>query len=235
MEVMNYMKIKRFSILLSALLLAAMAIVPCVSAAPASDYDFSGLSTPTASTAASYQTQMGYSSSSATNAWATDAYSGIDSASVFFFNGHGVIDNGVDGGGIAFTNKIIYATNPYVGDFALVNKNNEIRDVLLAVYDACYTGTTSSTHGNLVDMSITKGVDNVIGFTGSIGASKSNYWSDRFWYRLSTGESIGNAANNAKNDAYWNGVPGWDGLNTMIVKGSDPVNTYLTPARMGNY
>jgi hypothetical protein len=229
------MKKNRIGILLSALLLAAMAIVPCVSAAQASNYDFSGLSTPTAANAVYYQNQMGYNPQMTTDAWADDAYDDMENDAIFFFNGHGILENGVNGGGIAFTNYRIVASNPDSGDYSLNYLNNEMRDLLLAVYDGCYTGRTSANHGNLVDMSITKGADNVIGFTGLIGATKSNYWSDQFWYRTRTGESIGSAAVNAKNDAYFYGTRGYDGVDTLVVKGSNPSNTYLTPARMGNY
>ena len=108
-------------------------MVPIASAAQASNYDFSGLSTPTAANAVYYENQMGYSTQMETNAYASTAFNNMDSDAIFFFNGHGVTESGVNGGGIAFSYKKIVASSPDSGDSALVDKNNQIRDVLLAV------------------------------------------------------------------------------------------------------
>ena len=72
-------------------------------------------------------------------------------------------------------------------------------------------------------------MDNVIGFSGSVGLDKTNYWADKFWERTNNGESIGDAANNARNDAFWFAWPymGNDGIDTIVVQGDNPYGTYL--------
>ena len=225
------MKRFKFSVVLLAILLAAMAMVPCVSAYQASDYDMTGVSTPTATTAKNYQIQMGYSAEDYTDAWTVDALNRLDNDAIFFFNGHGITESGVNGGGIVFQSGRLLAQNPDItADKALSSKTSaQIGDTTLAVYVACYTAATSANHGNLVTMSRSKGMDNVIGFSGSVGLDKTNYWADKFWERTNNGESIGDAANNARNDAFWFAWPymGNDGIDTIVVQGDNPYGTYL--------
>jgi len=226
------MKRLKIGVVLLAFLLAAMAIVPGVSALQASNYDMTGLSTPTATTAKNYQIQKGYSAVALTDAWTGDAFdTRLNDDAIFFFNGHGIKESGVNGGGIMFKSGMLVAQNPHIAaDRDLSTKTTaQIGDMKLAVYDACYTAATSANHGNLVTMSRTKGVDNVIGFSGSIGVDKSNYWADNFWGRLKDGESIGSAANNARNDAFWFAWPymGDDGIDTIVVQGDNPSGSYI--------
>lgn len=207
------------------------------------DFNYPDLSTtPTASNAASNQDSMGYNGYPNTNAGAGSAYSWLIDDAIFFANGHGLIyDSGEKGGGIKFYDGsqdswlvAKYHANHPQNPYYLSNFNSgEISDVLLAVYVACYSAYTNTYNGNLLDVSVTdKGVDAAIGFSGLISNGKSNYWSDRFWYRTSSGETIYNAAMNAKEDTWWTFPFGYGGVDTIVLKGS--TGNYLTPARYGS-
>lgn len=209
----------------------------------ADDYDFNypDLSTtPTASNAASNQNNIGYSSFAHTNVGAGSAYNWLKDDAIFFANGHGLkYDTGEKGGAIEFydgnqyswlvaSRNNIHPQNPYY----LSDYTSEITDVLLAVYVACYSGYTNTYNGNLLDVSINKGVDAAIGFSDLISNSKSNYWSDRFWYRTKNGETIYNAAINAKEDTWWTFPFGYGGVDTIVLRGS--TGNSLSPARYGS-
>lgn len=227
------------------LLVCALAGLTSITAAApfADDYDFNypDLSTtPTASNAASYQSSMGYDDFSHTNANAETAYNRLKNDAIFFVNGHGLkYDTGEKGGAIQFYDGqetwIVASRGPYSPGVScyLSDYDNEITDVLLAVYVSCYSACTNTYNGNLLDVSVTdKGVDAAIGFSGLIDNGKSNYWSDQFWYRTTNSETIYNAAINAKGDSWWTFPFGYGGVDTIVLKGS--TGNYLTPARYGS-
>jgi len=220
----------------------------------ADDYQFSyeDLSTiPTAETAANEQSIIAYGGMPHTNSDASYAYNRITNDSIFFFNGHGIRsrDDGEHGGGLSFwngTDKTIIAaehidaplntTTYYIAEF-----NDQMNDVLLAVYVACWSGRTSAHLGNLVTMTHSKGADNVIGFTEELLNPQSNYWSDRFWYRcragsiLGTPQTIPTAAQSAKTDVLIAFYPYTGGVSSLIGEyhSDGGVYDYLIPARYG--
>ncbi len=93
--------------------------------------------------------------------------------------------------------------------------------------------TRTPTYGNLLDESIYKGVDSVIGFYDAILNSKGNEWSNKFWYYTAEkGQTIYDAAINAKNDVYWTFPWGYWGIDSIVLKGS--TSDTLHPARYGS-
>ncbi|PKL58565.1 MAG: hypothetical protein CVV34_01665 [Methanomicrobiales archaeon HGW-Methanomicrobiales-5] len=227
------MKPKRIGTLLSALLLAAMIIVPCVSAYQASSYGTSytdGLDTTTAaSTARSEQSSMGYSASYIGNTNANIAFSRMTADNVFFFDGHG------SAGQIVFQqsgiDSAITASNPSLPRLSSYT-SGELNDIALAVYMACNTANSDSTNGNLLDQSTSKGVDTAVGFSSTIYPTQSSYWSNRFWYYLDEGYNIRDAAvyatsDNSNNFGWWN----QGGMNNYVIRGS--LSSAIDPARAG--
>lgn len=162
---------------------------------------------------------------------------------IFFVNTHGVVSSGTTGGAIWFYNgtmSILSAENKgwlhYYPECFLSDYTTELKDVLLAVYLSCWSGQTNPYFGNLVDVSKTKGVDNVIGFSGSINITPAAYWSDRFWYRclygmLGNHQYIKHAASGAVMDVGMQ-YQDFGGLDTIYAKYRYP-NEYLDPARYG--
>ena len=62
--------------------------------------------------------------------------------------------------------------------------DNELDDLLLAVYSACLTGQESPDYGDLVQESVDKGVDTAIGFRQLILDNQQRKWGEAFWYYL---------------------------------------------------
>lgn len=229
------------------LLISLISLIVCsASAYPAHNYDISDSTldtTPTAEDAKDDQEAMGYSGYSDTNLPASDAYSDFEDDAIFFFNGHGLTyDNGVKGGGIIFgSNSLIlgqddssnYPGNSryYIEDYG----GNDLEGVLLAVYLSCYSSHYSQYHGNLAWLTVGKGADVCIGFDESIIESKSCYWSEQFWEHAKDGETIADAADDAKNDCYWQYPYGYHGIDSYqpYVETSGNSDNYLTPARYG--
>ncbi len=199
--------------------------------------------TPTAADAEIDQEAIGYTGYSSTNSLAYYAHTYLKNDAIFFFNGHGITytDN-VNGGGIefggdsvilgkAFSNYPINKTKYYISSYL----NDELDNVLLAFYLACYSAAESDHHGNLVQKTVEKGADTCIGFQGSIIESKSCRWSEQFWEYLKNGETIADAADDAKNDCYWQYPFGYHGIDAYIlgVETAGNSNNYLIPARYG--
>jgi len=224
----------RFGILLSALLLAAMAIVPCVSAYQASSYgtyysdDYLDTRS-VAQTARSELSSMGYSSTYYGNADATDAYNGMAFDQVFFFDGHG------DAGMMKFrkstVSTFITADNPgyaRISDYSY----NSLNDMALAVYMSCNSANTGATNGNLMDESTSNGVDSVVGFSNYINSAQSGYWSGRFWYYLDEQYNINDAAVYSLIDT--RSQYGWfnpGGMDSYVIRGS--LSSTIDPQRAG--
>jgi len=145
-----------------------------------------------ASNSATIQDLINYDGNYLPNYGASTGFMNFQDDAIFYVNGHGLWFGGeTGGGGVEFydgtTTSLLIAQYtdwlpPYDAYF-LSDLSTELKDVLLAVYVVCYSGRTCPDTGNLVDMSASKGVDNVIGFKDPIGNIQSNYWSDRFWYR----------------------------------------------------
>ena len=217
----------------------------------ADDYGFGYLdgiiTTSATGTAANEQSEMSYGGMPHTNSSALYAYNRMTNDSIFYFNGHGVESYDFTcGGAVQFWDgnqtSLIAAQHidtPNFTAYYIENFNTEINDILLAVYVVCYSGTTNPHLGNLVEMTSSKGADNVIGFRSEIDNYLSNYWSDRFWYRCRAGfygnpQMIPFAANGAKTDvllAYqdYGGVDSLRGIYHYYYGQYD----YLTPARYG--
>jgi len=226
------MKTLKISVILLALLLAAMAMVPMVSAYQASNYGTNygdGLDTSSvAQTAQSEQNSMGYSASRYLNSNADSAFSRMASDNVFFFDGHG------DAGRILFkqngVSTIITGNNlnyPRLSSYIY----GELNDVALAVYMACNTANTNTINGNLLDESTSRGIDTALGFSNSINSAQSGYWSNRFWYYLDERYNFNDAAVYATSDtrATYNNDAG--GLDSYVIRGS--LSGAIDPARAG--
>ena len=162
----------------------------------------------------------------------------------FFFFGHAGGRPDDPGGAIFFYNGtesyLIAENRGYipVGDhYYLSSTTTELNDILLAVYEGCYTGKTSSYFGNLVDVSSQKGIDNSIGFGQKIYSPHAEYWSERFWYRCLYGQNgnhqtIKNAANGAVQDIMIKYGDHY-GFLYMYTRYRPPYHDYLDPARYG--
>ena len=227
------MKTKRIGILLSALLLAAIAIVPCVSAYQASSYGAiytGGLdSRITAQTAESKLSSMGYSGTYHWNDAANSALRRMPSDQAFFFVGHG---------GPGFINyeqsgvtTSLTANNPGLARISSLNPN-DLKDMALAVFMGCDTSDYDSTNGNLLSTSTSMGVDTAMGFADDITSPQVGYWSGRFWYYLDNGYSVSQATSSADTDnianfGYWS----QGGMNSHYIQGNS--NIIIDPARAG--
>lgn len=229
------------------LLIGLISLLVCsVSAYPAHNYDtyVSDLdTTPTAADAEIDQEAIGYTGYSSTNCLASYAYTHFPNDAIFFFNGHGITytDN-VKGGGIQFGGDSVIIAKSYNGNpinkakYCITDYSyNELDNVLLAVYLACYSAVESQYHESLVRHTVEKGADTCIGFQGSIIESKSCRWSEQFWEYLKNGETIADAADDAKNDCYWQYPFGYHGIDAYIlgVETAGNSNNYLIPARYG--
>lgn len=64
--------------------------------------------------------------------------------------------------------------------------DSDFNSVEVIVLTSCYSGRS----GGFVDTLLEKGVDVVIGFNGSIEQTTSAYWTDRFIYALSLGNTV---------------------------------------------
>ncbi len=172
----------------------------------ADDYDFYyttepiAITIPFAQTAADLQSTMSYGGMPHSNSTSLYAYNRMPYDAVFLFLGHGVESSyGNKGGAVFFWNGTDNSTiaaeqtayTPYYPTYFLSSYNTEINDILLAVYAACWSGRSSPDYGDLLDMSTTKGVDNVIGFEDPLTDVLVCYWSDRFWYRCREGGFLG--------------------------------------------
>lgn len=231
---MRNMKKTRFGILLSALLLAAMTIVPCVSAYQASSYGaiYSGGldSRISAQTAQSELSSMGYSGTYHWNEAAGTALNMMPSDQVFFFVGHagpGFINYEKNGVLTSLT-----ANNPGLARISSLSYS-DLNDMALAVYMGCDTANTDSTNGNLLSTSTSLGVDTAMGFSQDITSPQVGYWSGRFWNYLDNGYSVSQAAgaadaDNQANFGYWQ----QGGMDYRVIQG----NNYLVidPARAGS-
>lgn len=198
-----------------------------------------------ATTAANYQSIVGYNSFNCHDCGAYCPFTNIKDDALFFFSGHGACYNLSDCGGFLVffngTKSYIIAEQkgysiPNFDQYYLSSTSTELNDILIAIYAACYSGRTSNYFGNLVDMSYQKGADNVIGFSSLIYYPPAGTWSDRFWYRCLYGQmgnpqSFKNAASGAIGDAVME-HGGLYGLQYAYSKFSFPYE-YLNPARYG--
>lgn len=225
----------RFGILLSALLLAAMVIVPGVSAYQASSYGntYSNLDTnQVARDAADELYDMGYVSTAHTGyPGATAARNLMSSDNVFFFDGHG------SPGMIQFADSAdSYLTaRADTGYPHLQSSSGQLADIVLAVYMACNTAVASDTNGNLAYQSYAEGVDMSIGWSSNINSAQSEYWSGRFWYWLDDGCSVKIASQRATSDLtdlYTAGNLG--GMNNSVCRSSGTCASTIDPARAGS-
>jgi len=216
-----------------------LAILTCsVSALPAANNFDCSDTTPTAYDAQVDQSSMGYDSSSSTNAYASTAYNQFKSDAIFFFNGHGLFyDDSHKGGGIKFSSEswILANTDGHnPGNYRkyISNYGDDIDDVLLVVYLACYSSHNNPYNGDLVKETVTnKHADICIGFDGEIEVENGKCWSESFWDRVRNGETVSDATSNAKDDCYWQWPVGYHGIDTYEISGS--YNSCLTPARYG--
>jgi hypothetical protein len=219
----------------------------------ADDYQFyytDASTLPAAQTAADEQSDMSYGGMPHTNSSALYAYNRMPDDAVFLFVGHGVVSGySNEGGGIRFWNGTSYSTiaaqstgyNPGFPTYYLDSFDNEINDILLAVYAACYSAKSSPDYGNLLSMSYAKGVDNVIGFNNELYLGPEKYWSDRFWYRCRAGsiygtpQTIPTAATGAATDVFME-FGTWGGVQTLQgnYHSNFGVYDYLIPARYGS-
>lgn len=229
------MKTKKIGILLSAFLLAAMVIVPCVSAYQASSYGTNygdGMDTTSiALNARNELKHMGYTSSYFGNRDANTAYNRMTSDQVFYFFGHG------DAGRILFKESglpmtAISADNPYLLPTISGHSYSEMNDIALAIYLACNTANTDSTNGNLLYESTSNGVDTAVGFSNYITKGQAAYWSDQFMYYLDEQYNINDAAVYSLVDVRNEyGMFNVGGMDSYVIQGS--VSSTIDPQRAG--
>jgi len=233
------MKRCKFSVILFALIVAAMAAVPCVSAYQASSYgpEYSNMNTmQSAINADAELDNMGYISTAYyhsgiwfPNPTASDARTRMSNDNVFFFIGHG------GPGLIEFPDSSrVTAQNTGASSHYLQGSTGELNDIILAVYMACNTGVTSSVYGNLLGQSYSEGIDQSIGWTSNIDSGYSGYWSDRFWYWADEGCSPKIAAQRATSDLYDISPYYYGGMNNYLCNGNNYCTMTIDPARAGN-
>ncbi len=198
---------------------------------------------PSAQYATNIQQSISYQSFYMPNYGAHIARSNMKDDAIFYVSSHGVISAGTTGGAIWFyngTRSILSAENKgYIHDYPdcfLSDYTTELKDVLLAVYVVCWSGKTNQYFGNFVDISKTKGVDNVIGFVDTIYIPHAAYWSERFWYRCQVGplgqhSRIRDNANGAMVDVMME-YGEFGGINSSYARYRIPYD-YLDPARYG--
>jgi len=228
------MKTKRIGILLSAFLLAAMVIVPGVSAYQASSYGntYSNLDTnQVASDAADELYDMGYVSTAHTGyPGATAARNLMSSDNVFFFDGHG------SPGIIQFadSNDAYLTARADTGYPHLQTSSGQLADIVLAVYMACNTNVASDTYGNVAYQSFVEGVDMSLGWTGTINSGQSEYWSERFWYWLDEGCSVKIASQRATSDTSTAYGGDLGGMGNYACRSNGNCASTIDPARAGS-
>ena len=82
--------------------------------------------------------------------------------------------------------------------------NYSLSNAKLYVYDACLTASDDGSGRNLCTETIASGVECVIGWTQSIGASDALQWQIRFQSKLVAGDSVISSANYANTFSYNN-------------------------------
>ncbi len=189
---------------------------------------------------------INYNAYATTNSNYLSAFNNFKDDAVFFFIGHGFRSQQIPGlehrgGAITFWDgnqyTLIAAQNngywpTYEPSKYITNYTTELKDVLLVVYAACYTGRTHYNLGNLVDKTFNYGgADYVIGFTDEVNESHIKYWADRFWYRC-TYQRIKDANEGAKVEVVLK-ESDYGGVNLQNLKYRLTYTEYIYPARYG--
>jgi len=225
------MRLRKWSVVIPVLLLAAMAIVPVATAYRSDNWgpnygwpeDFST----DAYNAAVSQVGMGYGAYYDSNVPASSAWGNLPSDQVFSFNGHG--NNGKI---LFYDSSSLYANN--AGATYSISKltSGQINDLALAVFVNCESAFGTS---NLLTATVGKGGDAAIGFTGDITKAQADYWTTRFWTRLNSYQTVQDAAIGAQADTrstYW---PLTGGTETMTYQGTTTgLSRTLKPAVPGS-
>lgn len=187
------------------LLIASLAIffftTATAYASIARDYDMSSYSspdtniatTPHASTAAYYQGLKGYTHYAYTEDSASDAYSGLGNTQIFYFIGHGNV------GLIDFNNQLNgnwITDNTNYGNFPNIEAFSNLNQLHLAVFVSCYSGSDSTQHGCMLNV-VGKGAQSALGFSSEVAVPQAGTWSDRFWDRMHSGDTVLAATSNA--------------------------------------
>lgn len=118
------------------------------------------------------------------------------------------------------------------GSYAMENYSfNQLSGVYLNIFGTCYSGGTDPDYGNLVDITLSKGGLNAVGWTQAINTVDTNTWINKFFNYLSDGLSVGNALN--ATTAYFDDVDGFDRvLIDCVYTGNSPLyNLVLGPAQ----
>ena len=126
---------------------------------------------------------IGFSSTAMTNA---DVRDHLMTSKLFSCVTHGLRDRIETTGGAVFRISDVNA----IPDGAL-------DDLELVCLTACRTGEGKSGDDNLVNALHSKGAGTVIGFTVNINTEAAEYWTDRFMYSLSQGNTIAVAMQDA--------------------------------------
>ncbi|OPZ88441.1 MAG: hypothetical protein BWY74_03140 [Firmicutes bacterium ADurb.Bin419] len=168
---------------------------------------------------------MGYDGYSMLNSSASMAYTYLPLDTIWVFCGHGMrtgTSNGELGGGIWFGNSggRIYAkggSNSTLTKY--INNSPSLSSERCIIYNACYSGLTHSTLGNLVDEAYNKGAKLVIGFTSTVGVRPGCYWNELFFEKSCDGGTVLESMSHADywSDFLWND-PG--GTEQRYVRGS---------------
>lgn len=169
---------------------------------------------------------MGYTGYYLTNCPIYIVYPTLSSSRIIFIDGHGLIatKDGVShmGGGIQtkekhwLVDKILNIPTDEIFREIGGDSNTNLNNLKLALYMACWSARTSELHGNLAQITASKGADISIGFTDEINIYKAKVWSDTFWESAKT-KSVADSVIDARNAAFWSYVPLDLGLNTYVI------------------
>jgi len=108
----------------------------------------------------------------------------------------------------------------------------DLDEVLLVVFEGCYTALTDDDWGNLLDESVAKGADCAVGFLGIVDPDYAQVWAEEFWDSLADGDWVDSALDQAKDavddETFWPGD--YAGYETYDASG----DLSICPARFGS-
>jgi hypothetical protein len=151
---------------------------------------------------------------------------------LLFYAGHGVR-------GALQTNyqyNLLFANNPNhpPGQYSMGDLTyNQIHDILLAAFIACYSAADDPNWGNVIGTTYNKGVDCSLGFLVEIYEPQATYWDNNFIWALAQRNTVNSAIAYADNCVYLRYGPNNLGnTNHHAILGDGSIIIY--PPRAGN-
>lgn len=139
---------------------------------------------------------MGYTATEYENNSANAAASVYSTSDIIVVSTHG------GPGKIGYNNSVLYANynHPsYTTDRSIYANAGDASELDLVIYSTCESGAPSSTYGNLVDVTLSKGAYACLGWKGEIGVDPSTDWLDKLFDELATGRTLERAMEIADN------------------------------------